>query len=64
MYIPSDFFNANHVWNEAYPLHEPFEVDYAASFHVFNKDLVESPAPDKWTLEAPDVDYTWVAKVH
>ena len=65
LYIPSDFFNANHVWNEAYPIHEPFEVEYATSFHVFNKDLVESPilSDSKWQLEAPDADYTWVAKV-
>ena len=65
LYIPSDFFNANHVWNEAYPIHEPFEIEYGTSFHVFNKDVVESPIPSssKWQLEAPDADYTWVAKV-
>ena len=65
LYIPSDFFNSHHVWNEAYPIHEPFEVEYGASYHVFNKDLVESPvtADNKWQLEAPDADYTWVAKV-
>ena len=65
LYIPSDFFNANHAWNDAYPIHEPFEIEYGASYHVFNKDLVESPltADSKWLLEAPDADYTWVAKV-
>lgn len=65
LYIPSDFFNANHVWNEAYPIHEPFEVEYGSSFHVYNKELVESPlsSDSKWQLEAPDADYSWVAKV-
>ena len=65
LYIPSDFFNANHVWNEAYPIHQPFEFEYGTSFHVFNKDVVESPVPasSKWQLDAPDADYTWVAKV-
>ena len=63
LYIPSDFFSANHSWNEAYPITEPFEIQYATSFHVFNKDLVESPTDARWTLEAPDADYTWVAKV-
>ena len=65
LYIPSDFFNANHVWNEAYPIHQPFELEYGTSFHVFNKDVVESPVPasSKWQLDAPDADYTWVAKV-
>merc|ERR1719282_676344 len=65
LYIPSDFFNANHVWNEAYPIHQPFELEYGTSFHVFNKDVVESPIPasSKFQLDAPDADYTWVAKV-
>ena len=68
LYIPSDFFNANHVWNEAYPIHDPFKLEYATSFHVFNKELVESPhstgaSPGKWVLDPPDADYTWVAKV-
>ena len=65
LYIPSDFFNANHVWNEAYPIHQPFELEYGTSFHVFNKDAVECPvaASSKWQLDAPDADYTWVAKV-
>lgn len=67
LYIPSDFFTAKHVWNNAYPIEEPFKVQYATSFHVFNKDSVDPPAPNlgpnKWQFDPPDSDYTWVAKV-
>merc|ERR1719427_987764 len=67
LYIPSDFFTAKHLWNEAYPIDEPFKVQYATSFHVFNKDSVEPPThslgPNKWQFDPPDSDYTWVAKV-
>ena len=67
LYIPSDFFNAKHVWTEAYPIHDPFQLEYATSFHVFNKE-VESPqssgsSPGRWVLDPPDADYSWVAKV-
>lgn len=67
LYIPSDFFTAKHVWNNAYPIEEPFKVQYTTSFHVFNKDSVDPPTPDlgpnKWQFDPPDSDYTWVAKV-
>merc|ERR550519_3223234 len=67
LYIPSDFFTAKHLWNNAYPIEEPFKVQYASSFHVFNKDSVEPPThslgPNKWQFDPPDSDYTWVAKV-
>jgi len=67
LYIPSDFFTAKHLWNNAYPIEEPFKVQYASSFHVFNKDSVEPPStslgPSNWQFDPPDSDYTWVAKV-
>lgn len=45
LYIPSDFFNAQHSWNEAFPIHSPFKVQYATTFHSFPKDTVEAPSP-------------------
>jgi len=67
LYIPSDFFTAKHLWNIAYPINDPFKVQYATSFHVFNKDSVDPPSPNtgpnKWQFDPPDSDYTWVAKV-
>ena len=66
LYIPSDFFNADHAWNEAFPTEAPFKVQYATSFNTFSKDLVEPPpglGPSRWQFDPPDCDYTWVAKV-
>jgi len=67
LYVPSDFFHAEHSWNEAYPIHEPFKVQYATTFHMFSKEGVEPPAPSlgpaRWQFDPADSDYTWVAKV-
>merc|ERR1719318_1510765 len=66
LYVPSDFFNAQHSWNEAFPIEAPFKVQYATSFNTFSKELVEPPpglGPSKWQFDPPDCDYTWVAKV-
>ena len=66
LYIPSDFFNAHHSWNEAFPTEAPFKVQYATSFNTFSKDLVEPPpglGTSRWQFDPPDCDYTWVAKV-
>lgn len=63
MYIPSDFFTARHVWNEAFPIHAPFNITFPSVFHVFNKDHVEPIAHNKFQYDPPDADYTYVAKV-
>ena len=67
LYIPSDFFTARHVWNQAFPIEDPFRVQYTSSFHVFSKESVEAPTPGlgstRWQFDPPDADYSWVAKV-
>ena len=63
LYIPSDFFKANHVWREAFPIEAPFNIRYPASFTVMNKELVEPATVNKFTYDPPDADYTYVAKV-
>jgi hypothetical protein len=67
LYIPSDFFNAQHSWNEAFPIHDPFRVQYTTAYHTFQKDTVEPPSPAlgpaRWQFDPADADYTWVAKV-
>ena len=40
-YVPSDFFNAEHVWNDSFPTHQPFKFQYGSEFHVFNKEQVQ-----------------------
>jgi len=67
LYVPSDFFNAQHSWNAAYPIQDPFKVQYATTFHIFPKEGVEPPSPSlgpsRWQFDPTDSDYTWVAKV-
>ena len=43
MYVPSDFFMADHSWMTSFPVHDGFKIQYASTFHIFNKELVESP---------------------
>ena len=37
MYVPSDFFMADHSWMKSFPVHDGFKIQYASTFHVFNK---------------------------
>lgn len=62
MYIPSDFFNAEFPWHEAFPLLRPFQLGKPCSFHVLHKDVDrvgQSPA----VLDPPDADHLYSAKV-
>ncbi len=43
MYVPSDFFMGDHVWSRSFPIHKPFRIQYATSYHIFNKELVDPP---------------------
>ncbi len=64
MYVPSDFFLADHVWNTSYPAHRPFRIQYASSYHVFNKELVEPPKGlGGAVFDPPDADYAYTVKV-
>ncbi|XP_052262655.1 cell division cycle and apoptosis regulator protein 1-like isoform X2 [Dreissena polymorpha] len=62
MYIPSDFFNAEFPWHEAFPLLRPFQLGKPCTFHVLHKDVDrvgQSPA----VLDPPDADHLYSAKV-
>ena len=37
MYVPSDFFMADHSWMTSFPVHDGFRIQYASTFHIFNK---------------------------
>jgi len=63
LYIPSDFFKANHVWNEAFPLQAPFNIRHPSTFTVMNRELVEPVIVNKFQYDPADADYTYVAKV-
>ena len=62
LYIPSDFFNAQFSWTDAFPVHQPFELGHSCSFHVFNKEVVAVEKSDA-ILEPSDADHLFSAKV-
>ena len=62
LYIPSDFFNAQFSWTDAFPVHQPFELGHSCSFHVFNKEVVAVEKSDA-ILEPSDADHLYSAKV-
>ena len=38
-------------------------MQYATTFHVFNKDLVDPLTANTAVFDPPDADHTWAAKV-
>jgi hypothetical protein len=63
MYVPSDYFMANHSWMKSFPIHDGFKIQYASTFHIFNKDLVESPLLSDAVYDPSDANHTFSAKV-
>jgi hypothetical protein len=35
LYVPSDFFTAQHLWTQAFPIQAPFRLQFASSFQVY-----------------------------
>ncbi|KAK3091306.1 hypothetical protein FSP39_018795 [Pinctada imbricata] len=62
LYIPSDFFNASFTWTEAFPSYRPFQLGNHCTFHVMNKE-VDAITPNDATLDPPDSDHLYSAKV-
>lgn len=63
MYVPSDFFLADHSWMTSFPIHDSFKIQYASTFHIFNKDSVESPYLSDAIYDPTDADHSYSAKV-
>lgn len=63
LYIPSDFFNSNFRWLDAFPADKPFTLNKPCAFHIMNKD-VDGVAENDAVLEPPDADYLFSAKVN
>ncbi|XP_064458462.1 cell division cycle and apoptosis regulator protein 1-like isoform X2 [Ornithodoros turicata] len=63
MYVPSDFFHANILWQEAFPLQRPLVLDHACRFHVLPKDSVGYLGDNPAVLDPPDLDFSYSAKV-
>lgn len=62
LYIPSDCFNAEFTWTDAFPLHRHFHLGNVSNFHVMNKE-VNSLESNSSVLEPPDADHLYSAKV-
>jgi len=63
LYIPSDFFSADHVWGQSYPLEAPFRISMPSSFCVMNKEYVTPITSNRFKYDPKDADYSYVAKV-
>ena len=48
---------------KSFPVHDGFKIQYASTFHVFNKDQVESPILSDAVFDPADADHSFSAKV-
>uniref|UniRef100_A0A8C5WG62 Cell division cycle and apoptosis regulator protein 1 n=1 Tax=Leptobrachium leishanense TaxID=445787 RepID=A0A8C5WG62_9ANUR len=62
LYIPSDFFDAQFTWVEAFPNTRPFHLGNYTNFHIMHKD-VDPLEKNTVVLDPPDIDHTYSAKV-
>ncbi|XP_053307048.1 cell division cycle and apoptosis regulator protein 1 [Spea bombifrons] len=62
LYIPSDFFDAQFTWIEAFPIARPFHLGNYSNFYVMHKE-VDPLEKNTALLDPPDVDHTYSAKV-
>lgn len=62
LYIPSDFFNAQFTWVDAFPVARPFQLGSYSNFYVIHKE-VDPLDKNTAVLDPPDVDHTYSAKV-
>ncbi|XP_053548293.1 cell division cycle and apoptosis regulator protein 1-like [Bombina bombina] len=62
LYIPSDFFNAQFTWLEAFPISRPFQLGNYSNFHVMNKE-VDPLEKITAVVDPPDADPSFCAKV-
>ncbi|XP_075836248.1 cell division cycle and apoptosis regulator protein 1 isoform X3 [Microtus pennsylvanicus] len=62
LYIPSDFFDAQFTWVDAFPLSRPFQLGNYCNFYVMHRE-VESLEKNMAILDPPDADHLYSAKV-
>ncbi|XP_063817636.1 cell division cycle and apoptosis regulator protein 1 isoform X2 [Pseudophryne corroboree] len=62
LYIPSDFFDAQFTWVDAFPISRSFQLGSYTNFYVMHKE-VDPPEKNTAILEPPDIDHTYSAKV-
>ncbi|MEE6488125.1 hypothetical protein FKM82_015136 [Ascaphus truei] len=62
LYIPSDFFDAQFTWVDAFPISRPFHLGNYSNFYIINKE-VDPLEKNTAVLDPPDADHTYSAKV-
>ncbi|KYO42474.1 cell division cycle and apoptosis regulator protein 1 [Alligator mississippiensis] len=62
LYIPSDFFDAQFTWVDAFPMSRPFQLGNYCNFYVMHRE-VESLDKNTAVLDPPDADHLYSAKV-
>ncbi|XP_008576699.1 PREDICTED: cell division cycle and apoptosis regulator protein 1 [Galeopterus variegatus] len=62
LYIPSDFFDAQFTWVDAFPLSRPFQLGNYCNFYVMHRE-VDSLEKNVAILDPPDADHLYSAKV-
>ncbi|KAJ6661594.1 hypothetical protein lerEdw1_013833 [Lerista edwardsae] len=62
LYIPSDFFDAQFTWVDAFPMSRSFQLGNYCNFYVMHRE-VDSLDKNIAVLDPPDADHLYSAKV-
>lgn len=62
LYIPSDFFDAQFTWVDAFPMSRPFQLGNYCNFYVMHRE-VDPIDKNSAVLDPPDADHLYSAKV-
>ncbi|KAM4704422.1 cell division cycle and apoptosis regulator protein 1 [Rhinophrynus dorsalis] len=62
LYIPSDFFDAQFTWVDAFPISRPFQLGNYSNFYVMHKE-VDPLEKNTAVVDPPDTDHNYSAKV-
>ncbi|KAJ7324262.1 hypothetical protein JRQ81_017282 [Phrynocephalus forsythii] len=62
LYIPSDFFDAQFTWVDAFPMSRAFQLGNYCNFYVMNRE-VDPLDKNVAVLDPPDADHLYSAKV-
>ncbi|KAG8435272.1 hypothetical protein GDO86_013284 [Hymenochirus boettgeri] len=61
LYIPSDFFDAQFTWVDAFPISSSFQLGNYSNFYVMHKE-VDPLEKNTAVVDPPDADHTYSAK--
>uniref|UniRef100_A0A8D0BP59 Cell division cycle and apoptosis regulator protein 1 n=1 Tax=Salvator merianae TaxID=96440 RepID=A0A8D0BP59_SALMN len=62
LYIPSDFFDAQFTWVDAFPMSRPFQLGNYCNFYVMHRE-VDPLDKNTAIVDPPDADHLYSAKV-